>query len=315
MNIKRLNLNLLLTLDVLLSERHVTRASQKLNMTQSATSNALNQCRNWLQDDLLVRGGKEMVLTPYAQSIRAELHHLIEQFQTLVEKQAVFDAAHSKRIFRLGMPDLVAFFLLPFLLKRLQEKAPDVELIIEHVNHVRSHDAFLRGDFELVVGAVLDRNVHINTEYCFSFGGVVIARDNHPLLKKRLTLKQYCNAKHLRIHYQSAYGETNIDRALKRLRKQRDVRASLPHVLPALLVLQQSDLIATIPDIVSAQLIKKLKLKVCPIPFDVPKFDISMAWHRQNNQEPALCWLRKEIQWCMNSRHCEHSEATQCDLG
>lgn len=299
MNINRLNLNLLLVLDVLLSERHVTRASARLHITQSATSNALNQLRDWLQDDLLVRSGKEMLLTPYAESIRMELHEHLQQLQNLVAKQPDFAAITSKRIFHVGMSDLVDFFLLPPLLQRLQVKAPHIELKIEHVNQVNSVNDFLHGNYELVIGAVLSDSPHINKEYCISFGGVAVGRKDHPLLQKRLTLKHYLSAKHLRIHYEKEYAQTNVDRSLKNMGKQREVRVSLPHVLPALFALQHSDLIATLPSFLSKEMAKQFQLCYQPLPFNTPEFDVYMAWHRQNNQEPGLCWLRHEIQQCM----------------
>jgi len=238
MNIKKINLNLLQALDALLTEAHVTRAAKKLFITQSAMSNALNQLRELFQDDLLVRGPEGMLLTPKAETLQPKLHQLIRELQQLTVIEPIFDSKQSDRVFNIGMSDIAEFLLLPEILKRLRKEAPHVRLEIQHVNHVTSLHPFKKKNIELACGCLVDDILHLNKEHCFTFKGIVIARRDHPLMQTKITLKQYLNAKHIRVKYQARLEGTNIDQTLEKLGKKRNTVVTLAHVIPTLFTLR-----------------------------------------------------------------------------
>jgi len=258
MNAKKINLNLLQALDALLTEAHVTRAAKKLFITQSAMSNALNQLRDVFQDDLLVRGPEGMLLTPKAETLQPKLHQMIRELQQLTAIEPVFEAEQSDRVFNIGMSDIAEFLLLPEILKQLRKEAPNVQLEIQHVNHVTSLVPFKKKNIEIACGCLVDDIPHLTIEDCFTFNGVVIARRDHPLMQTKMTLKQYLSAKHIRVKYQARLAGTNIDQTLEKLGKKRDTVVTLAHIIPTLFLLQNTDLIASTPACFSQKLTKKL---------------------------------------------------------
>lgn len=295
MNTNKLNLNLLHALDALLSERSVTRAGEKVFISQSAMSNTLNQLRDQFEDDLLVRGPKGMELTPLAKQLQPDLSRLMGEMKQLVSKPANFDPATSERVFKVGMSDLAEFFLLPILLETLNKKAPNVQLHLEHADYVDTPGPFVSNQIELSVGCIFDGNTHLSSEELLSFSVNVIARANHPLMQKKLTLKNYLSARHIRVQYRPESNYTKIDKSLQKLGKKRNVILTVKDVIPILFMLQNTDLLATIPSFLSPRLAKKLNLSMQELPFDVPLCPTHLVWHRQNNNDPGLIWLRQQI--------------------
>ena len=296
-DLRKINLNLLLALDALLSECHVTRASKKLFITQSAMSNSLNQLRELFNDELLVRGPKGMLPTPLAIKLKPKLKQLLESMNTFFAHENEFNPATSTRTFHIGMSDHAEFLLLPKLLTMLTIQAPHVEVSIQHLNSVVNDHRFTTQDLELGVGCMVQNTSNLYTTPLFNIRGQVIARKDHPLMQKRLTLKRYLNAKHLRITYHKNQLRitSNVEMALAEMGKARDIQATLRHVLPALFCLQDSDLIATIPNLLTPDLAERLHLALQPLPFKIHSCQTFLAWHNSTDQDPGLQWLRSEI--------------------
>ncbi len=295
MNDIKMNLNHLKALDALLTEVSVSKAASRLHLSQSALSNILTQLRVHFQDDLLVRGGKRMILTPKAESLKPELHRLLQELKALVTTQPGFDPLSSRRIFRVGMSDVAEMLLLPDILKILQKHAPHIQIHIFHVTHITQVKQFKEQELDLVMGCLVDDNPHICKAPCIQFGGMVVGRKDHPLLQQPLTLKKFLSAPQIRIQYQTGLGGTNIDKELKQLKVHRNVVASVPHVIPVPFMLRRSDMIASIPNIFSQQWIKKFNLISQPLPFDLPKRYTFTAWLRKDDKDKGLIWLRSLI--------------------
>lgn len=301
MNINKINLNLLKTLGALLTERHVSRAAEKLYLSQSAVSNSLNQLREVFQDELLIRAGVEgMTPTPRALELQPQVHQVLQKINQLIFTDKTFNPNTSNRKFKLGMSDHTEFCILPNLLDILCKHAPDVELSVQHVNQLNGNEPLQNGELDLVIGCLFSDSANLVTEDLFDIKGVVAARKSHPLMQKRMTLKQYLSAKHLRIQYRQDNEPTNIDKALLALGETRDVTLSIPHVLPALFSLQHNDLLATIPNFVPDKLARKLNLAIQPIPFKMNLVPTQQTWHRRFDNDPGHQWLREMIKLAIN---------------
>ena len=297
MNTKKLNLNLLQSLDALLSECNVSRAAEKCFITQSAMSNALNQLRDVFNDELLIRAPKRMTLSAKATILQPQLHRLITEMQALMLEEPLFNAAESTRIFEIGMSDIAEFLLLPTILEKLKKEAPNIQLHIQHVNEVSSHKIFTKGEMELATGCFFEETAYLEKKRCFKFKGVVIARKNHPLMQKKMSMKDYLSAKHIRVQYRSGLGHTNTDRVLKESLLERDVVATLPHITPVFFMLQKNDFIATIPGVIPESILNKLGLTVQPLPFKIPTKNTYTIWSKEKNSDPGLVWLRGVIDY------------------
>ena len=311
MNIRRLNLNLLTALDVLLSERNVTRAGEKLFVSQSAMSNTLAQLRELFHDELLVRGPGGMIPTKLGLSLQPEIHRLLSEVEQLITAREAFDPQHSQRVFRLGMSDHVEFCILPTLLKRISKSAPNIELHIEHMNDASNCQALHNGTVELAIASLLDVHNQINTEPLFEAAACVIASKDNPLMQKKLTMKAYLSADHLRIRYQSSSQPTLVDHRLAEMGKKRHVVITLPHVLPALFSLKNTPLLATLPNFISDALANKLGLTMQALPFQLNTIKVKQAWHISHENDPGHRWLREQIKAALqaNTKHlCQHNK-------
>ena len=247
MNINTINLNLLRILDALLTEKHVTRAGNKLFLSQSTISNALAQLRQILDDQLLVRGPKGMTLTPRATELAPKIRQIFSAIEETLQTKAAFDPLTSTREFRIGMSDYTAFILLPKLMKTLAQQAPHIKLKILHMNTIADHVPFTNHDICLGTGLLVTQSPHLHSEKLFSDYAVCAADAHHPLMKKTLTKKLFQQTQFIAITFQTEPLSTITDQALQRENLRRDVVLSVPHVIPALHAMKGSKLMVIVP--------------------------------------------------------------------
>lgn len=236
MNIKKINLNLLIALDALLSEQSVSRAAEKIFITQPAMSNSLTQLRQLFNDKLLVRSGNQMKLTPFAQDIAPKIRNILDQIEETVIHREEFQPEKAKRLFRIGISDYGEFIFLTFLAEKLAVEAPNISLKLIHMNTLSDPSLFLEGKIDLGIGINELNSPAISSEQLFVEEAVCVARANHPLMKP-LTLKKYLSARHLAIVYQDENIGTVTDLSLKEINGTREIVLAVPHMLAAMLLL------------------------------------------------------------------------------
>ena len=156
MNIYNFDLNLLRVLDALLRERNVSRAAERLSLSQPAVSNALNRLRELLDDPLLVRAGRAMQPTPRALALEAPIRHALQQIEHSLIAGEAFDPARSQQRFRIAVTDYVELVCMPALMRRLAEHAPGIQLAIQHLTPTLPVEALDNGEVDLVLGRFLD---------------------------------------------------------------------------------------------------------------------------------------------------------------
>lgn len=291
MNIRKVNLNLLIALDALLTMRNVSRAAEKIFITQPALSNALTQLRTLFNDQLLVRTGRKMVLTPLAVEIAPEVKQVLEQIEKIVSHDKIFNPQTDKREFRVAMSDYAEFVLLPTLAEKLTKIAPNIRLKIIHANMLDNANLFVDNKFDLGIGVVNMQSPFLQVEPLFTEEAICAAHAKHPFIKK-LTLKNYLEAKHLAIAYQDESVLAITDTSLKETGLQRNVVLAVPHMLSAMYVLAKTSLISTVPKRLATSLQQQLKLAVHKPPFKIPNVTISMVWHKRFANDAGHRWLR-----------------------
>lgn len=290
-----IDLNLVLALDALLAERHVTRAAARLGVTQPAASHALARLRDVLGDPLLVRGpGGAMAPTPRATQLAPQIHKLLGELAGVL-RGAAFDPATARRTFRICTTDYVELVLLPRLVERIARLAPGIDLWV--------HSFAEWGDEELATGALdvviglprgAARPAGSYEKRLFDERFACIVRDGHPLARSRLTLARYCAAQHLLVTPRGTPGSL-VDDALTAQGKTRRVALAVPHFLVVPHIVAGSDLIATLARRIAAPLAAPLGLAVLPPPVALPKFAIALAWHERNHHDPPHRWFRDQI--------------------
>ncbi len=291
------DLNLLLALDALLTERSVTRASARIGITQSAASHALARLRKLTGDELLVRGRDGMVPTVRAEAMGAPLRRALEDIRGTLSPVRAFEPKTARvRVF-IGTSDYTELVLLPGIMARLGREAPAVELRVVALRGDPGSD-LASGKLDVVLMPPAgEEGPSIHYLQVLSERFVCVARRDHPLAKKRaLTLSRFVTASHALIAPWGTEGGL-VDDALARLGLQRRVTVALPHAMVAPHVVASSDLLLTLPERVARVLAPPLGLVVLEPPPELllTGFAISMLWHERTDGDLARRWLRDVI--------------------
>ena len=292
------NLNLLLALDALLSERSVTRASARIGITQSAASHALARLRKLTGDELLVRRRDGMVPTLRAEAMRAPLRRALEDIRGTLAPPPAFDPRTARLRAFIGTSDYPELVLFPGVMARLGREAPGVELRVVALRDEPGSDLALgKLDVALMPPLPSEEGTSMRRQQILEERFVCVARREHPLAKKKvLTLSRFAAASHALI---SPWGKEGgfVDDALARLGLQRRVTVALPHAMVAPHIIASSDLLLTMPERVARVLAPPLDLVVLEPPPELllTGFTISMLWHERTQSDPARRWLRDVI--------------------
>ncbi|MGO8063091.1 LysR family transcriptional regulator [Rhizobium johnstonii] len=283
------DLNLLVTLDVLLAEGSVARAAQRLRLSPSAMSRALARLRETTGDPLLVRAGRGLVPTPRALELRERVGRIVEDAQAILRPAEALDLQRLVRTFTLRTSEGFAESFGPDLIARLGRQAPGVRL--RFVQKPDKDSAPLRdGTVDLetgVVGGTTGPEVRAQALFRDRFIGVV--RLGHPLCEREMTPSLYAAGQHI---YVSRRGldKGPIDDALNALGLERQIATIVSGFSTALVLARNSDLIASVPERHTGAL--RAGMHSFPLPVPTPEITVSLLWHPRMDADPAHRWLR-----------------------
>lgn len=299
-HVSSLDLNLLAVFDALIAEGGVTRAAERMGLTQPAVSHALKRMRVLLDDPLFVRTPTGMAPTPQAERLAAVIRPMLAQLDTLLAAGQAFDPATSDRIFTIGMSDYAAAVLLPRLIKLAAREAPNVRLAVKNTGHDGGFDLLDAGEAELIAGNFPDPPPHLRSSLLFTESFLCAARKGLPGFGGKLTLKRYLAYAHLQV---STAGNPfgYVDAVLEKMRARRDVRVTVPHFLAAPLLLADADLVATEPRRLFEVAGVGRVLDYAEPPFPIPDFRVTMDWHSRLDADPGHVWLRTVMKTAANS--------------
>ena len=292
-NISNIDLNLLHALEALLEEGSVTRAAQSINLSQPAMSRALDRLRHVLKDPLLVRAGRGMVLTPRAENLKQPVRNAMNGVRGVLT-QDHFDPATANIHFRILGADYTTSLVLPFVLVRLYQEAPQAHVDIENISE-QALQSFKDGEIDLAIG-VVDDGPYLTSAYhqaLYDEHFVCIMRKDHILSKpETLTLNAFAEAAHALLSITGKGGGT-IDRRLADLGLKREITLRLPHFLAIHSVIEKTDLIVTVPARLAALYSSEnIVMRELPDEIKGPSFTVSQIWHERFQHDPANKWLR-----------------------
>lgn len=292
-DLRRIDLNLLVILDALLSEQHVTRAAERLHLSQPAVSHALARLRDVLGDPLLVRAGSTLVPTARALELVAPLAEALAQVQSLLAPNT-FDPATARRTFRVAMSDYGAAIILPGLIRTLRREAPGIDLQISHASREGMLDGVLNGDIDVAAGVFPEMPNELRSSVLFEERYVCLLDRRRLPADGVLDLPTYLSRPHVLLEMRGS-GTPEIERALTALRERRRVAISLPHWSVAPQLISGTDLILTVSSR-SVRDIDQQQLIVLPPPFEIAPFTFVLAWHKRRGGDQALNWLNRRIE-------------------
>jgi DNA-binding transcriptional LysR family regulator len=283
------DLNLLVTLDVLLAEGSVARAAQRLRLSPSAMSRALARLRGTTGDPLLVRAGRGLVPTPRALELRGRVGQLVQDGEAVLRPAEKLDLKHLVRTFTLRTSEGFVENFGPGLIARVGRQAPGVRLLF--VQKPNKDSTPLRdGTVDLetgVVGKATGPEVRVQALFRDRFIGVV--RTKHPLSRGKITPARYAAGRHI-IVSRRGLDKGPIDEALKRLGLEREIVTIVGGFSTALALARASDLIASVPERHTGKL--RAGMRSFPLPVSTPEVTVSLLWHPRLDADPAHRWLR-----------------------
>ena len=292
MDLREIDLNLLVVFNQLLLDRSVSTAAEKLGLTQPAVSNALKRMRTVLKDDLFLRTSRGMEPTPYALHLAEPVVYALNALQTAFTTRDSFDPLTSTRNFQLAMTDIGEMYFMPPLMVALSKVAPHVQ-----VNTVRPSTGNLRDDMEsgtvdLALGLLPDLTTGFFQRRLFRHKNVCVFRQGHPLAQSPMTLQQFTELEHVGVVAANT-GHGAVDGLLERAGIKRKMRLVLPHFIAVGHVLQTTDLIATLPERFAQRCETPFGLVTSPHPARLPDIAINLLWHAKFNRDPANMWIRQ----------------------
>src|SRR5690625_4103617 len=295
MDIHRIDLNLLVVLEAIYSEGGLTRAAERLNVTQPAISYSLGRLRDLLGDPLFVREGHSMVPTPFTRNIIEPLQQALRSVETMLNDMHRFEPPTAERRFVLGCRDVLESRILPELMQRITQAAPRVELATVQFNRHNLKADLFSGRLDVATDVILPKSRHIRYVALSADQLAVVARQGHPQLQDgQLSLEKYLELGHIQVSSRPK-GPGVEDFELGRQGMQRRVVLRCQHYFAALRVVAQTDLVVTIP--------KRLALisgqpegnQILPFPLDMPYHEHYLLWHANMDDDPANRWLREQI--------------------
>lgn len=294
MNLRSLDLNLLVVFDALMRERHVTRAASAIGLSQPAFSNALTRLRERLGDELFIRTPDGMRPTPWALELSGPVSTALNEIENALDG-ATFAPETSKRRFTIATPDYATITLFPKLMNRLQQEAPHIVLqAISPSRHLGEYLDTQRADIALLNWP--DPPDRFRFEALIDENWVCVMRPDHPMAGKPATLDRYCDVKHLLI---SPQGDRRnwVDSALAERGRTRHVSYAMPTYGPAPLILETTDLVLTCPGSVGREFKERIGMIVSACPVETPPGvrSIHMVWHARLGNHPAHIWLRNVL--------------------
>jgi len=303
MHFNRFDLNLLVALDALLQDKNVTRASERLFMSQPAMSGALQRLRERFDDPLLVRVGRAMELTPKAKLLIRPVREILLQVEHILEAEPTFDPGTARRTFRVLMSDFVAVTFMPEMMRRTNEEAPGIKLRIAPIgSHV--HEQLESGDASMVVRARVDPayeaqaiSENLVVESLFTDTWVCVVDADHPTVGDELTLEEYVHLPHISISFGKPTPMVD-DLSHSQASLDIDVRATAPNFATLVFMLPGTSLLTVIPSRMARTLNQYVRVKVFQPPIDIAPLDEMLIWHTRDKEDAGHVWLRglfKEI--------------------
>jgi DNA-binding transcriptional LysR family regulator len=288
------DLNLLPVFLTLMDERNVTRAAERLGMTQPALSNALNRLRETLRDPLFIRERYGMKPTQMAEELAPVVRAALSSLDEAIGGQQEFDPAVATRQFTLAPNSYVEFVLMPVIVARLRELAPGISLRLTPFGNDLIETGAVSGATEMVLGRIVDPPDNMVVQHLMDDGLACVVRKDHPEIGDSLSQEQYERMRHVNV-LPPGRMRVGLFQALQQKGLKRDVAVSVTHFLAVPEMVAVSDYCATLPRLICQRLARDVRLKVLPAPVDLGTFPVELAWHVRYRSDPAHRWLRSLI--------------------
>lgn len=294
--LRNFDLNLLVAFEVLMRELNVSRAAEKMFVTQSTMSHILQRLRQQLDDPVLVRTNTGMKPSERALALVEPVRAILHEVERVIQVPERFDPGSSQRRFVIAATDYMEFLLIPPLIERIGLSAPGVDIQVKRTEAAFPAEDLENGDLDVVLGfsAILKPPAQLNVKKLFEDRMACVVRADHPAVKESLGLEEYVALPHLLIS-RTGTKVGIIDEWLAERGLERRIALTVPHFLSAPLIVTRTDLVLSLPLRIAERVAELVPLKILPVPIELPAYDLAIIHHPVREKEPAHLWLREQI--------------------
>lgn len=289
----KIDLNLFIVLRAVYEQGSITKAAQRLHLTQPAVSHALGRLRDNFNDDLFVRHGRQVVPTPFCQSIIASVTNAVDTLEQTVSGSVSFDINATARKLTLGLRDILESTFLPTLVPKLITDSPTITVHSRQVTWPEIEPLLVAKELDLVIDVLVPTSKEIQSQFICNERFVVICASKNPYLKK-VSMQAYADAHHTLVMLKDSKLDS-VELALAQHNLQRKVTLQCEHYFAAADVVSQCNLLLTMPERYAHQLTQKFDITVTPLPFEVPLLPVYMYWHKTAEDDLVNKWMRQQL--------------------
>ncbi|MDX8510756.1 LysR family transcriptional regulator [Mesorhizobium captivum] len=293
MDTKRLDLNLLVTLETLLIERNVTKAAARLHLSQPAVSAQLNRLRHEFDDQLLIPAQRGMTPTVKAMELLDPLRQTLDQVRATLTSHRKFDPTKANLTFAIACTDYLQAAVVKPLVVELRTRAPGVRVAIRNLDMSQLEAQMARGDVDLALMTPQAAPPSLRTRHLFDERYVLIGRRKHPRLREGITVAEFAKLEQVIVSLDGGGFVTPVDSALAALGHKRNVVLSAASFLFVPEIVSHSDFVALVPERLVRDRADKLKIIDCPFP--VEGFAVGMVWHERSHGHSGQRWIREAV--------------------
>lgn len=291
---RRTDLDLLRVLDAIHAEGGVTRAAERLNLSQSAISHSLARLRLMFGDPLFTRDGRRLSATPLTRDLIGPLRQGLQTLDRLVANAGRFDPATAEAQVTISLRDPTETLMLPAIMGRIAREAPGIDLRTVQVRRRNVETALANGAVSLAIDIALPLADAVHRQKLTADRMVMVARRGHPMLGRRSTLETYLAQQHVMVTSRRK-GPGLEDVELSKRGFRRRIRLRCRNYLAALRAVAETDLVLTMAERYAAVLRPGLPLRTVPLPFQIPTLDLYLYWHASAEGDAANRWLRRLV--------------------
>jgi DNA-binding transcriptional LysR family regulator len=293
MDTKRLDLNLLVTLETLLVEQNVTKAAARLHLSQPAVSAQLNRLRHEFDDPLLIPAQRGMTPTAKALELFDPLRQALDQVRATLVTHRNFNPAKARLTFAIACTDYLQAAVVRPLAVELRKRAPGVRVAIRYLDMSQLETQIARGDVDLALMTPQAAPPTLRTRHLFDERYVLIGRRDHPRLRDRITVEEFAQLEHVMVSLDGGGFVSPVDDALAALGHKRQAALSAASFLFVPEIVSCSDFVALVPERLVGDRADKLKVMACPFPIE--GFAVGMVWHERNHGHSGQRWIREAL--------------------
>ncbi len=297
-NLRNFDLNLLVFFDALMSERNVSKAAEKVFLSQSGMSHALNRLRTLLDDPILMRTEQGMMPTPRALELEVTVRETLKQIQSTLYKQKPFDPATSSRKFVIYCTEYFECVVMPKLMAHLEQIAPHCSIAAEILTFELPESKLTSGDVDFVVGVegLMDIPKNLLSRTWIQDSLACLVRTENKKIGQSISLKQFAETPHILLSILGTpFKFAFLDNWLKKQKIMRKYSVTTAAFLPAALILAETDYVMTLPRRMAAKLAEIMALRLVELPNNPPNFQLNLIWHPLYEKDSAHMWFKEQL--------------------